>query len=73
MEDSAGTVHQMYLIRNPWGITYYSDDWNAADSRWTDALVEQVPLNIDPRTSADDGLFVLPYDKIIGEECISSL
>ena len=73
MEDSAGIVHQMYLIRNPWGITYYSDDWNADDSRWTDALVEQVPLNIDPRTSADDGLFVLPYDKIIGEECISSL
>ena len=38
MTDSDGTVHKMYLFRNPWGITYYSSDWNKDDSRWTDAL-----------------------------------
>lgn len=63
----------MYLIRNPWGITYYNQDWHAGDSRWTDELVAQVPLGVDPRNSVNNGIFVLPYDKIINEECISSL
>jgi hypothetical protein len=35
-------------------------------------LVEQVPHGVDPRTSVNEGLFTLPYDKIIDEECISS-
>ena len=39
MTDSDSTVHKMYLIRNPWGITEYSNDWNKNDSRWTDDLV----------------------------------
>ncbi|MGB1604034.1 MAG: hypothetical protein ACPIOQ_65485, partial [Promethearchaeia archaeon] len=48
-------------------------DWHAGDARWTDDLASQVPLGVDPRTSVDDGIFALPYDKIINEECISSL
>ena len=59
-------------MRNPWGLTYYSSDWNKDDDRWTDALANQVPFDIDPRTSANDGLFTVPYDKIMNEECISS-
>lgn len=39
MTDASGTVYKMYLIRNPWGSTYYSSDWKGSDSRWTDALV----------------------------------
>lgn len=73
MVESNGTTHKMYLMRNPWGYTYYSDDWNKNDARWTDALVAQVPFGIDPRTAYNDGLFTLPHDKIINEACISSL
>jgi len=51
MNETSGTSHKMYLIRNPWGITYYSEDWYYADSKWTDGLAAQVPLGIDPRTS----------------------
>jgi hypothetical protein len=67
MTELDGTVHKMYLVRNPWGTTYYSSDWYKNDTRWTDALVAQVPFGIDPRTAWDDGLFTLPYDKIINE------
>lgn len=51
MTESDGTKHKMYLFRNPWGITYYSSDWHALDSRWTNELVAQVPFGIDPRLS----------------------
>ena len=43
--------HKMIMIRNPWGSTYYTGDWNYQDSRWTDDVISQVPLGIDPKTS----------------------
>jgi len=73
MTDASSVVHDMLLIRNPWGITYYSETWNADDSNWTDDLVDQVPLSVDPRTSASDGVFAMPSSLIIGETCISSI
>ena len=73
MTESNGTAHKMYLMRNPWGITYYSSDWNKNDTRWTDALVAQVPYGIDPRTDYEDGLFTVPHDTIINGVCLSSL
>jgi hypothetical protein len=73
MTDTSDVVHDMLLIRNPWGITYYSGTWNKDDSDWTDALVAQVPLSVDPRTSESDGVFVMPSSLIIGETCISSI
>jgi len=45
-----GTDIKMFLMRNPWGSTYYSSDWYKDDSRWTDALVAQIPHGADPRT-----------------------
>jgi len=39
MEDSSGTTHKMLLNRNPWGVTYYTWDWNKDDPNWTDELV----------------------------------
>jgi hypothetical protein len=39
MTDADDVVHNMIMVRNPWGITYYSGEWNSGDSRWTDALV----------------------------------
>ena len=38
LTDSDGS-HDMLLLRNPWGLTHYSSDWNENDPRWTDALV----------------------------------
>jgi hypothetical protein len=48
---NGSTTIDMLLIRNPWGITYYTGTWNYADTNWTDALVAQVPFSVDPRTS----------------------
>jgi hypothetical protein len=73
MTDASGVVHKMYLVRNPWGITYYSSDWYYGDSRWTTALINQVPLGVNPTTDQNKGLFVVPHDKIMNEQCISSL
>jgi hypothetical protein len=33
-----GTDIKMVLMRNPWGVTFYSSDWNHSDARWTDAM-----------------------------------
>ena len=61
MTDSDNEIHDMILMRNPWGITGYLGDWNENDPRWTEELVAQVPYGIDPRTEADsDGMFVIP-------------
>lgn len=38
MTDASSVDHKMLLVRNPWGITYYSSTWNANDTNWTDAL-----------------------------------
>lgn len=73
MTDADGTVWKMVTIRNPWGITYYNGDWNGNDARWTDALVAQVPLSVDPRTSIDDGIFVMPSSYLMDTTCISSI
>jgi hypothetical protein len=51
----------MLLMRNPWGVTYYTGIWKYDDSNWTDALVAQVPFGIDPRTSYETlGIFTMP-------------
>jgi hypothetical protein len=73
MTDANSVDYNMILVRNPWGITYYSGDWNKDDSNWTDALVAQVPLSVDPRTSESDGVFVMPSSGLVGETCISSI
>ena len=73
MTDADSVDHEMLLIRNPWGITYYTSTWNANDTNWTDALVAQVPHSVDPRTSVDDGVFVVPSSILMGGDCISSV
>jgi hypothetical protein len=64
MTDAAGKVNSVYLIRNPWGLdNYYNQSWNSTDPNWTNALVAQVPLGVDPRkTQGPDGVFVLKME-----------
>lgn len=67
MTDASSVKHQMLLMRNPWGTTAYSADWNKDDTDWTDALVAQVPLSIDPRTSAAQGIFTVAMTRFVGQ------
>lgn len=47
MTDASGTVHKCLLIRNPWGVSYYTGTWNKDDTNWTDDLINQVPLGVN--------------------------
>jgi len=64
MTDAAGKVNSVYLIRNPWGLdNYYNQSWKSTDPNWTNDLVAQVPLGVDPRKTQDsDGVFVLKME-----------
>jgi len=44
------TTNKFFLMRNPWGYANYNSDWHKTDTRWSDALVAQVPHGVDPRT-----------------------
>ena len=37
--DANSQEHKMLMIRNPWGKTYYTGEWNYRDARWTDEIV----------------------------------
>ena len=40
MTDASGTVHSIYMIRNPWGsANAYNQTWKATDPNWTNNLV----------------------------------
>lgn len=63
MTDASGVAHKCLVVRNPWGVSYYNGAWNYNDNNWTDDLVAQVPLGIDPRIDQTSrGIFVLPIN-----------
>lgn len=71
---SGGDEIPLLLLRNPWGITYYEDEWYWNDDRWYDYdYIDQVPYDIDP--TADDvyGYFVMPYWLMAAGECLNSI
>jgi hypothetical protein len=74
MTDAGSTDYDMVMIRNPWGVTYYSGTWYKDDSNWTDALVAQVPWSVDPRTSDTDGIFVMAIADFVntGINCLTN-
>jgi hypothetical protein len=47
----------MYMVRNPWGITKYNQNWNWNDPNWTEDYLSQVPHEINPTESWEDGIF----------------
>ena len=58
LKTSSTVDHKMYMIRNPWGVSYYTGSWNEADSAWTSDYISQVPHSINPTTSmTSDGIF----------------
>jgi hypothetical protein len=52
---------KMIMMRNLHGKTVYGGKWSASDKEWTDELVSQVPLGVDPRKSESQGIFVAPF------------
>ena len=51
------------LIRTDlWSAGFYNTSFNSSSSRWTNSLVTQVPFGIDPRTSFNDGIIVVPIN-----------
>lgn len=67
-------TYDMVMLRNPWGITYYTGTWYKSDSNWTDDLVAQVPWSVDPRTSDSDGIFVMEISDFVntGINCLTN-
>lgn len=51
--------HKMYMLRNPWGISYFNQSWASGDAAWTTAYKSQVPHSVDPDTSQNDGVFFM--------------
>jgi hypothetical protein len=62
--------YKMYMMRNPWGITYYSGSWNANYTMWSSDYISQVPHGVDPTTSDSDGIFFVDKDNFLS--CFSS-
>ena len=61
--DANNTNFGCLLIRSDWSAVYlYNTSFNYASSRWTNFLVAQVPFGIDPRTSFNDGIIVVPIN-----------
>ena len=58
-------------MRNPWGSSTYSGDWNKNDAYWSDSTISNVPLGIDPRTSDSRGIFVIDVKEFINGRCFA--
>jgi len=69
----SGSSKKFLLMRNPWGTTDYSWDYHKNDAVWTDALVANVPMGVDPRLSATDGFFVMPIEGMYSAKCIQDV
>lgn len=75
MTDAAGTVHEMYMIRNPWGSNNYNYTWYHGDSNWTPALIAQVPFGFDPTAQANSatGIFLVPSSGMMNAYCFEDM
>ena len=61
------------LMKNPWGVTYYSGKWNYNDPDWNTVDLSTVPFGIDPRTSHLIGIFVVPVTAVAQYDVTSSV
>lgn len=65
LKDLSGlTLHRMYLARNPQGISTYSGNWHANDTKWTPNFKAQVPFGIDPTADASIGFFAFEHNDL---------
>jgi len=65
IKDNSGKSHEVMLVRNAHGKTYYNGAWDDKDPRWADAKIrEQVPYGVDPRDGSKHGLLVIPKSSL---------
>lgn len=57
LKTGATVDHKLYMMRNPWGISYYNQSWNQNDASWTADYISQVPHGVNPTTSQAEGIF----------------
>ena len=67
---NSSDIKKMYMIRNPWGNSYYYLTWSDFDPAWTSGYISQVPHNVDPRTSQSDGIFFMEHTNLA--KCFSN-
>jgi len=63
--DGVTVLHKLYMVRNPWGITYFTGgSWTRFSASWTTAFKAQVPHGIDPSAyvTVNDGIFFVSDD-----------
>ena len=73
----------MLMVRNPHDSTAYtggpaattnpSTQWGPTDTRWDQATKDQVPYGIDPTTSQNLGVFVIPTQKLVNGVCLQDI
>lgn len=51
--------YRLYMVRNPWSNTYYRGDFRSLDSKWTTHYKSQIPYEVDPTTSWQNGIFFI--------------
>ena len=58
--------HKLYMMRNPWGISYFNQTWRSTDtSSWSSDYRSQVPHGVDPLTSQDEGIFFVSHNDFL--------
>lgn len=59
LKTGATVDHKLYMMRNPWGVSYFNKTWNEKDTTsWTSSYRSQVPFGVDPLTSqTTSGIF----------------
>jgi hypothetical protein len=63
---------KVFLMRNPWGVSYYTSRWNFEDSLWTNSAKQQASAaynGIDPTKANKEGYFVVPASELINGGC----
>lgn len=60
LRDTQGEIeYKLYMVRNPWSDTYYNGDFHYVDSKWTDHRKSQIPFDVDPYDSWENGIFFI--------------
>lgn len=58
--DGVTVDHKLYMMRNPWGMSFYNQTWGSADTTsWTSAYRAQVPHGVNPLISQNDGIYFI--------------
>mmetsp|Transcript_24307 Transcript_24307/g.37568 ORF Transcript_24307/g.37568 Transcript_24307/m.37568 type:complete len:146 (-) Transcript_24307:381-818(-) len=58
-DTAQNTEHDLYLLRDPAGVTITDTEWDNNSGKWTTELKNQLPYGVTPENFMTDGLLVL--------------